>query len=136
MVNAFFYSIADQDDGFVKLIILKKFYSLKEKKFVKYSNIIKMVKEWETKEVYRCGKIICDNNFIKNGYKIVNNTPIEIKEVIEEFYNRNNNLWEKKSDEDRLNDLINNFMIKNNCNKLENIKVGYEFLKNNEKLFI
>ena len=95
---------------------------------------MKILEQWENNEDKSEG--YNDNTFKKYGYKIVNNSPTEIKGVFEEFYLRKNNSWEKKNDEDRLNDLVNNFMIKNNCKKLENIKVGYEFLKNNERLFI
>jgi len=140
MINAPFYTSNKQtcpeihDDGFVKMIIFKKIYSLKENKFLSFSEIMKILKQWETSENKTEGYY--DSTLQTKGYKIVNNSSTEIKEVFEEFYLRKNNIWEKKSDEDRLSDLINNFMIKNNCNKLENIKVGYEFLKNNEKLFI
>ena len=140
MINSHFYTSNKQtspeilDDGFVKLIIFKKIYSLKENKFLDFSKIMKILEQWENNEDKTEG--YNDNTFKKYGYKIVNNSPTEIKEVFEEFYLRKNNSWEKKNDEDRLNDLVNNFMIKNNCKKLENIKVGYEFLKNNERLFI
>jgi putative glycosyltransferase (TIGR04372 family) len=140
MINAPLYTSNKQtcpeihDDGFVKLIIFKKIYSLKEKKFVSFSKIMKIIEQWEINEDISEGYY--DNTLHKNGYRIINNTPKEIKQVFEEYYFRNNNLWEKKSDEDRLDDLTNNFMIKNSCNKLENIRVGYEFLKNNEDLFL
>lgn len=139
MINSHFYNSNKLtnpeilDDGFVKIIIFKKIYSLKENKFVNFSNVMKIVEKWENSEDKTEG--YNDNTFEKNGYKIVNNSSTEIKEAFEEFYLRKNNIWEKQNDEDRLNDLVNNFMIKNNCNKLENIKIGYEFLKKNEKLF-
>ena len=72
---------------------------------------------------------------LNNEIEVINNTKEEIKDLIEEFVQKKNKIWNNKNDENELQLKANNFFEQNNFKKLNYIKIGYNFLKQNINLF-
>ena len=85
MINSQLHSVIDLDDGFCNLIIFKKFYSSKEKKLLKYSDFLKLL---GNKFIHPSKKFLLNNEI-----EVINNTKEEIKDLIEEFVQKKNKIW-------------------------------------------
>lgn len=130
LINSQLYTINDLDDGFSDLIIFKKFYSNKKGKFLKYSELLNLI--------YSNEYILKNPNkkfLSSNDLSMVDNTKEEIKDLFIEYMERKNKIWVEKEDEKMLMEKVNTFMQKNSLEKINYLKIGYNFLKKNIELF-
>lgn len=117
------------------LIILKKYYSNKEKKILTFKEMLELKKDVATIKSIRKKEIILDE-FIKNKeITLIENTPEEIKKVTIEMYKRLTNQW----DESKLYidaKLQNQFwsMFNNDRFKHPDLLIGADYLRDNEEL--
>lgn len=125
MINVLPTVLKNWNNENCKLVIFKKFYSSKLKKHLNYS---------ETEEICNDYK-----NFSKNieklELKIINNTEIEIYDLIKEYNLKKNDEWTIREDELEINSIIQNFSKKVYSTNFSKINVGYKFAKENIELF-
>lgn len=125
IINVMPTILRDWNDENCFLTIFKKLYSSKFNRILNFTESMEVVDDIDN----------IDKIFKKLEINVINNSPKEIYDLIFEFLLRNNNKWIIQDDENKINDIIQNFSEKNFSIKLNKINVGYNFAKKNLDLF-
>ena len=73
-------------------------------------------------------------DYEKKGIEIINNTPQEIKETVEEMEKRLNGEWKDNEEEKNLQELFWNHFKASNLHGVIRARIGAKFLRDNKSL--
>ena len=125
-VNLLPYVIGNWNSQFNKLIIFKKLYSNKKKRYLNYKEVFEITVE----------ENILNKEKIKElEISIVNNSEKETFDLINEYILKQKNEWIYSEDEKKYQIEINNFYRNIYKIDVKNIVVSYNFAKTNIDLF-
>ena len=73
-------------------------------------------------------------DYEKKGIEIINNTPQEIKETVEEMEKRLNGEWKDNEEEKNLQELFLNHFKESNLHRVIRARIVAKFLRDNKSL--
>ncbi len=123
-VNVFCYGFESMPTTEYDLYIPKKFYSMKEKRFLNLYEILEISN--------KCDRY--DNNFAKEGIKLIDNTNEEILKATEEMNKKLNKTWvQTKQEEEYMEEywkIMKNWRVrhKTSITRKKNGALGYEMI--------
>ena len=104
------------------LFTFRKYWLKSEKRFMK-------IKEMLESGAGRFHKV---EDYEKKGIEIINNTPQEIKETVEEMEKRLNGEWKDNEEEKNLQELFWNHFKASNLHGVIRARIGAKFLRDNK----